>query len=501
MGGEPYQNLMLTMNKQTTIKTLHQQGNKNSLIARLVHCHRHTVENTLKRPAIIEKQIRNKSSMLDSYKQTIEQWKNEDISRLRITEKLRDEYELHVSYINVCKYMQKHFPHPVEAFGVQNTAPGEEAELDFGYLGMLPGKDGRPAKTWGLAVILSYSRVGYYAICYDQKLDTLCAELRQAFSYFGGVPKRLKVDNMKAAVLRNQRYELEFNQDFLEFAQHYTTVIVPCTPYSPEQKGKVESGIKYLQQNFVNGRTFTDSGDIKRKLKDWMTTYANQRTHGTTRKVPWAQLVEKERVALQSLPEEEFALFERCIRKASMNCHIHFDNNYYSVPFPLVGKEVTVRFNAGLVRIVAQGEQVALHARSTGMGEYVTVPAHLPEHKRYSETEHQAASEEKMRAIGEEAHEYFRMLLRAKPGYWKQTVRGILGLLEQYGSEAVNLSLKRATYYQATDVTTIRHILEQKLYAQPLEPVLPKIAEEPGTIGRELTYYTVYDANSLPVTA
>jgi len=326
--------------------------------------------------------------------------------------------------------------------------------------------------------------------------------VKNAFSYFGGVPKRLKVDNMKIAVVRNQRYVLDFNQDFLEFATHYTTVIVACTPYSPEQKGKVESGVKYLQSNFVAGRTFTDEQDMRQQLREWMRTYANQRVHGTTRKVPWKQLVEKERATLQSLPEEEFALFERCTRKASMNCHIHFENNYYSVPFSLVGKEVTVRFNDGLVRIVAAGEQVALHVRSAGCGEYITVRAHLPEHKRYSETEHQAASEEKMRQIGEDAHEYFRMLLQKKPGYWKQTVRGVLGLVEKHGAEAVNLSLKRAACYEATEVITIKHILEQKLYAIPPEPVLPKVADEHPVMGRELSYYTViYDANSLPVPA
>jgi hypothetical protein len=183
---------------------------------------------------------------------------------------------------------------------------------------------------------------------------------------------------------------LDFNQDFLEFATHYCVVIVACTPYSPEQKGKVESGVKYLQMNFINGRDFTDDRDIARKLKDWMTNYANQRMHGTTRKVPWTQLVEKERLTLQPLPEEEFALFERCVRKVGKNCHIHFDNNYYSVPSALVGNEVTVRFNAGLVRIVASGEQVALHARSFEKGEYITVRPHLPQEKRYSETEHQA---------------------------------------------------------------------------------------------------------------
>ncbi len=253
---------MLNMYYQGTIKTLNQQGKKVSEIASMFGCHRHTVENILKRTTLIEKQTRKKSSMLDPYKQTIEQWKNEDISRWRIHEKLQDEYKLHVSYINVCKYMQKHFPKPVEAFGVQHAGPGEEAELDFGYLGILPGPLGIPVKTWGLVVVLSHSRDAYYAICYNQKLETLCQEIENAFRYFGGVPKRLKIDNMRAAIDKNQHYDLQFNQDFLEFCNHYKTVIIPCEPYHPEQKGKVESGVKYLEKNFVSGRTFADDRDI-----------------------------------------------------------------------------------------------------------------------------------------------------------------------------------------------------------------------------------------------
>jgi Integrase core domain/Mu transposase, C-terminal len=416
---------------------------------------------------------------------------DQNVTNLRILELLTENYGVAQTYTTLCKYIQKHFPKTVEAFGVQITAPGEEAELDFGYLGMLPGKDGRKVKTWGLAVILSYSRGGYYAICYDQKLDTLCSELKQAFTYFGGVPKKLKVDNMKAAVQRNQRYELEFNQDFLEFARHYTTVIVPCTPHSPEQKGKVESGIKYLQQNFVNGRVFTDSRDIKRKLKDWMTTYANQRVHGTTRKVPWRQLLEHERKALQSLPKEEFCLFQREVRKAQPNCHIHFDNVYYSVPFKYVGKEVTVRYNDHLIRVIDQGEQVALHVRSFEKGEYVTVRAHLPEYKIYSETERQAKIEAQMRQIGESAHEYFRVLLATKESYWFRSIRVILGLSKQYGVDAVNLSLKRALYYKATDVVTIKHILEKKLYEASLEPMLPKEDKTDNALCRNLSYYSL----------
>src|SRR4051812_32384547 len=204
---------MLSMYQQITIKTLHKQGKSTAEIARTLGCHRNTVHKILKRETLTEKQTRIKPSIFDRCKEQIKEWLEQKITKLRIYEKLQEEYGIYSTYVNLCIYVNKHFPAPKEAFGVQMTAPGEEAELDFGYLGLLPGKDGKLTKTWGLAVILAYSRVGYYAICYDQKLDTLIRELTRAFAYFGGVPKRMKVDNMKTAVLRNQRHALDFNQD------------------------------------------------------------------------------------------------------------------------------------------------------------------------------------------------------------------------------------------------------------------------------------------------
>jgi transposase len=236
---------MLNMYKQITVQTLFKQGVSKAAIARQLGCNRHTVTRILKRTELLEKQTRRKPSVSDSFQKQIADWLKEKISRRRIYEKLQTEYGLHTSYINICKYMQKHFPRPSAVYGVQLTAPGEEAELDFGYLGKLPGKDGKLVKTWGIEIILSYSRAAYYGICYDQKLGTLISEVQKAFAYFNGVPRKLKVDNMKTAVICNRGFELEFNQEFLEFAQHYNFVVVPCTPYSPEQKGKVEAGIKY----------------------------------------------------------------------------------------------------------------------------------------------------------------------------------------------------------------------------------------------------------------
>jgi len=484
------------MYQQITIKTLHKQGIKHSQIANQLGCHRNTIRNVLQRENPLEKQTRQKPSTLDTHKEQIQKWMKEDITNLRIHELLQENYVVKITYTALCKYIQKQFPKPVEAFGVQLTQPGEEAELDFGYLGLLPGINGKLVKTWGLVAVLAYSRVGYYAICYDQKLETLVKEVANAFAYFGGVPLRLKVDNMRTAILENQHYDLQFNQDFLEFANHYQTVIIPCTPYSPEQKGKVESGIKYMQMNFVSGRAFTDNCDIAAKLKDWMTSYANQRVHGTTKKVPWVELMEKERSVFQALPDESFAFFNRSTRKVAPNCHIHFENNYYSVPFVHVGKEVTIRWNEHMLRVVAEGQQVALHLKATGMGNYVTVRSHLPDYKIYSENERQVKYETQLKEMGEDAHEYFRWLLMEKENYWFVIVRGILGLHGAYGNEAVNKALKRALFYQVRDVGTIRHILEKKLYELETEPKLLDtertiFIREDNPLCRDLSYYSV----------
>lgn len=480
---------MLTMFKQITIQTLHKQGARTSQIAREIGCHRNTVTNVLHQDKVVEKQTRTKPSYFGQYEVTIKTWLDKKISRRRIYELLQESYPIDKRYDTLCKYIQKHFPKAVEAYGVQSTTSGEVAEVDFGYLGMLPGPGGTLIKTYGLAVVLGYSRVGYYAICYDQKLETLIREITNAFEYFGGVPKRLKVDNMRTAILRNQQYDLVLNQDFWEYAHHYTTVITPCTPYHPEQKGIVESGIKYLQNNFVSGRTFADAADMRRQLTHWMTTYANERIHGTTRKIPMHALLHEERSALQPLPTEAFAFFNRGVRTVGAHSHIHFENNYYSVPNHLVGQEVTVRWNEHTLRIIAQGEQVAFHTRSTEAGVYVTQRSHLPEFKIYSETEYQAKYEVQFADMGADAHSYFCHLLTQKGSYWFRMVRSILGLRKHYDDTALNASLKRALYYNVRDVGTIKNILERKLYDVGTEPKLLERNTTDDTLTRELAYY------------
>ncbi|MFH1958965.1 MAG: IS21 family transposase [Patescibacteria group bacterium] len=461
------------MYQQITIKTLHKQGKKKTQIAKELNCHRNTVSNIINRE-LVNQQTRNKLSYFDNFHNQVKELLDQKVTRIRIYEILTEESGLDRTYDSLCKYIQKQFPKKKEAYGVQITNPGEEAEVDFGYVGMQPTNDGRKAKTWVLVITPSYSRNSYYQLTYDQKINSLIQGLINAFEFFHGVPERLKVDNMRTAILKNQHYDLQFNPDLLDFALYHQTIIKPCTPYSPHQKGKVESDVGYVKGNFFCGREFKSRSEMENQLKDWMINYANKRVHGTTKQIPVKVFTQKEQSALQALPKNPFTVFSRVERTVKKNSHINFDSNYYSVPSSLVSKVVTVRHNTKLLRVVYQSQQVALHQLLKTQGEYSTVRAHLPEYKCYSQTEYQKKNELKMNGIGENAREYFKTILLKQKSYWFRSVRLILGLAKEHGNKIVDQSLKRALIYSVTDITTIKNIINKKLYLLDPEPQLPK---------------------------
>lgn len=498
---------MLTMYQQITIKTLAKQGVKQTEIARNLGCHRNTVRNIIHQDQVIEKQTRDRPSYFDPYRNQIKAWIEKDVSNLRMYEILKETCGILRTYDSLCKYIQKQFPKTPEVFGVQVSGPGEEAEVDFGYAGLqpvnIPGTPLIRGKTWVLVVKLSYSRTSFHQITHDQKITTLIKGITAAFEYFGGVPKRLKIDNLRAAIIKNQHYDLLYNQDFLEWAQHCGCVVNPCTPYHPEQKGKVEAEVKYVLGNFFSERSFTDWADMANRLHRWTTEYANRRIHSVTRLIPWEVLL-KERAHLMSLPETPFSFFERAEWIVQKNCHLFFKNNYYSAPSSLVGKTVTIRFAGNILRIIDRGVEVACHAVCPAVGQYITSRSHLPDYKCYGVTEYQQKYEAKMADIGKFAHTYFKEILLKRDAYWFRSVRSILGLAHKYGNQTVNLSLERALHYKVLDTSVITRIVEQELYRLDVAPRLPKSpssAVEPVIplipsqlplsegINRDLSYY------------
>lgn len=481
---------MLSMYQQITIKTLAKQNKKQTEIASEMGCHRNTVRNILKRDRVVEKSTRDKPSYFDQYREQIKAWLDKKVTHRRIFELLGESCTLERSYDSLCKYIQHEFPKSKEAYGVQITLPGEVAEVDFCYGGLLPvnqpGEPLRLAKTYFISVRLNYSRQAYREITHDQKVATFIKAVNNAFISFAGVPDKLKIDNLRAAVIKNQHYDLQFQPDFLDYMCHMGVVISPCTPYHPEQKGGVESDMKYIENNFLVERKFQNFPNLNSQFNSWSNNYANKRIHGITKKVPNEVFINEEQKALHPLPVTPYAIYNRLERKVASNCHIFFNNHYYSVPAKFVGTIVTIRYSNTVLKVIANGSEICCHTISHEVGAYTTIRSHLPEFKYYGQTEYQQKYERKMSDIGDSALTYFRDVLVTRDNYWYRSIRTILGLASEYGSEAVNRSLGRAREYGVIDVKIIRRIVEQQLYRLDNAPKLLATNNTPSPSPQQL---------------
>jgi transposase len=187
-------------------------------------------------------------------------------------------------------------PRSVEEAVVRfETAPGHQAQVDFA----------RFQFPWGvrhaLLVVLGYSRLLWLGFYIRQDMRTLFAGLETAFACFGGVPRELLFDQMKAVITRDLRLEgggLIENAEFLRFAHHWGFRPRACRPYRAQTKGKVERPIRYVRESFVYGREFLGDADLDAQARAWLAQVANVRLHQTTKERPVDRFLQERELLL-----------------------------------------------------------------------------------------------------------------------------------------------------------------------------------------------------------
>ena len=186
--------------------------------------------------------------MLDEYREYIEIQLAKELSITRIHQDLQKEFGVECGYTTLRDYVAKIRKSQPHAYMVLHSLPGEEAKVDFGYIGTLK-VNGTPRKAWIFVMSLSYSRYMYVSITLDQSVQTFIRCHTEAFRYFGGVPQTVKIDNLKAAIVEADFYEPTVQRTYAVFAEHYGFLPNPCRVYTPTDKGKVESNVKYVKEN------------------------------------------------------------------------------------------------------------------------------------------------------------------------------------------------------------------------------------------------------------
>lgn len=456
----------------TTILTLWKQGKSKNEISRITHKDRKTVRKIIKKyeetgeetPSAFDKE-----SALRKYHTEITSYLESGLSGVRIYEKLQ-ELGYGMSYSSVKRYIAKINLHTKICVRF-HSEPGEEAQVDFGYVGLMPDPhNGKKRKAWAFNMRLSYSRLDYYEIVFDQKVETFIECHEHAFRFFAGVPKVIKIDNLKAGILEAHFYEPLYQRLYKQFADHYSFYPLPCRVRQPQEKGKVESGIKYIKGNFFAGRQFRSHEDLQGQLTDWIRHYCHERIHGTTKEKPKNLFDHKEKEALSSLPKTPFYIGFRGQRKVHKDCHIILDHNFYSVPFKYAGEVVEVECTSKDVKIFSGNNQIALHVRRKGKGEFATQTSHYPAYKYYTPTSPLYLSKyrEKMRSVGEATEILFSKIVKEHPQDWYRIVKGILNLRKQYSDDVINLTSKRALAFGITHYRKIKGICDSGCYHLPI---------------------------------
>lgn len=353
------------------------------------------------------------------------------------------------------------------------VAPGEVAEVDFGRLGLVTVPEtGKRKLVHALVVTLVHSRHQYVHVTHSQKLEDLVDGLEDAWAYFGGVPARVILDNLKAAVTKPDRYDPYFQRTFEEYAKHRGFVIDAAPVRTPTGKPHVERAIQYVREAFFRGEQWLDIERVRREALRWCTEVAGQRVHGTTRKRPLEVFESVEKPALRPIVKERFDTPQWAVCKVHPDHHVVFHKALYSVPTRWVGTSVEVRGDRGLVRVYARGELIKTHPRQSPGGRSTDYEDYPPERVAYAMRDPERMIRD-ARQVGEHAGRFMQELLAgAFPWSRLRQAQKLLRLADRHGSPVVDRACRRALAFSLIDVRRIERIVRQGLdrVGQPMTP-------------------------------
>ena len=317
------------------------------------------------------------ASSCQPFGEIIEVKRAQGLSGVRIWQDLVAEHGFAGSYDSVKRYLRRLGRASPLPFRRMECSPGQEAQVDLGTGPPIVASEGRRRRTHVFRIVLSHCRKGYSETVFRQDTDSFLQCLENAFWHFGGVPRTLVVDNLKAAVKNPDWFDPELNPKVQSFCEHYGTVMLPTKPYTPRHKGKIERGIDYVQDNALKGRRFETLAAANGHLLAWETSVADTRIHGTTRKQVGKVFEEIEAKALLPLPPGRFPSFREAQRSVHRDGHVEVSKAYYSVPPEYVGRRVWARWDGHLVRVFNQRmEVIAVHVQQDA-GRFSTQDKHI----------------------------------------------------------------------------------------------------------------------------
>jgi transposase len=349
--------------------------------------------------------------------------------------------------------------------------PGEEAQVDYGRLGKwVDPVTGDGMILNAFVMVLSFSRHMFVAAV--RRMDAAAwieCHLR-AFAFFGSVPRRIILDNLKSGVLKPDLYDPLMNRGYAELAHHFGCLIDPARSAKPTDKPRVERQVPYVRESFWTGRTFGSLDEINRGAERWCLTVAGPRRHGTTRAEPLLLFKTLEQPAMLALPTTPFEVVAWARAKVGRDCHAQVQSTLYSIPFRYVGQRLDVRIGSTLVRFFLGAQLVKTHLRGRP-GQRMTDWNDYPPQKAAFFQRTPAWCRQQAAELGTYVHTAVSELLDQHHLHFLRQSQGIIRLAETYGAARLDAACRRALSYGNARYRTIKTILEKGLDPQLVDEV------------------------------
>lgn len=251
----------------------------------------------------------------------------------------------------------------------QTHVPGGEGEVDWGDFRAVIGGVEMVLKLFVMR--LAFSGAGFHRAYSHEAQEAFLDGHVRAFEFFGGVPQRVRYDNLKTAVVKvlRGRDRLE-NERFALMRSHYLFDSFFCEPgvNGAHEKGGVEGQIGWFRRNYlVPVPTFDTLEDLNSYLAECDIASQQRQLigrHGSPAAVTVAELLVEDRAALMGMAAEPFATSTRLKAKVNAKALICVRQCFYSVPSRLCGTVVTIDLFADHFNVTANGIIVASHTRA-----------------------------------------------------------------------------------------------------------------------------------------
>ncbi|MDD4197461.1 MAG: IS21 family transposase [Syntrophorhabdaceae bacterium] len=407
--------------------------------------------------------------LVGCYRDDIERWfEDSNMTAKQVWRLLKENYQINVAYTTVKRYVRKEFPRTSPHVTVRiETPPGDEAQVDFGYAGLMydPVMQ-KKRKAWAFIMTLSYSRHRFVRFVFNQDIPSWLDCHERAFAWFGGVPSRITLDNLKSGVVKPDIYDPPVNYAYADLERHYGFVADPAKKGDAEQKGKVERAVATVKQQLLAGRTFIDINDANERARVWLREEVGQEVHGTTKRKPYPVFLAEEKQRLKLLPLVPFErpLWKKCT--VHPDHHIVFDKSYYSLPTRYIGKKVWVKGTYKTLEIFLDHERIKMHPRAPLPGTFMTDQTDYPPEKLAYLMATPTWCRKKAADYGPNTAALMNAVLEEHAMRNLRKAQAILRLAEKY-TDIIEKVAERALLYGNVRYKSIKTMLEKEVIGKP----------------------------------